>query len=252
MSFVSISIRQRLPPTPNSAAVVPFRSQTANSSSSASTTSHGSPILNGSTDHDDTNDMVLFDTGRVLTNYEHDMIQTLITITLPSYHPKTIQTTKFLKNLFSTIFEEQYCKELAITNRLIEIKRITYACVVRQVILYQRRPLPSIEELQTMPFYMDETYIPKEYSEIQSLRHFLRAIQVLYEIGLKGFQNKRTYIEVGGLLDGSDQSYTFGGAPSKATLRRAAIYHVVTGTPLRESNHSAKRRRSDEDDECKK
>jgi hypothetical protein len=124
------------------------------------------------------------------------------------------------------------------------MRRVIYACVLRQIILNQERSLPSLEELQMMPFFhQEEDMAPDCLEEVDSLRHFLRAVQTLHAIGLSGHNNKMTYIAIAGMLDGSNRSYAFGGAPSKAMIRRSVIFHLVTDAPMRDAPKDRKRRR---------
>jgi hypothetical protein len=100
------------------------------------------------------------------------------------------------------------------------------------VILNESIPLPDYEELQAMPFFTDPDLLPKTVPEMKSLLHFLRAVKTLKDIGLPGVNNKLNYIEVASMLDVSQRTYALGGAPSKATMRRVVIFHVVTKTSL--------------------
>ena len=144
----------------------------------------------------------------------------------------------------------EYRDELSSIGRRTTLRRILYACVVRQVIINQQIPLPSFDELYMMPFYAEEYLIPKSELEVDSLRHFLRAVQTMYEMGMPAINNKKSYIEVAGLLDNSNRTYTLGGAPSKATMRRIMIFHTVTGTNIPVCNtdeHQSKRRKLNEE-----
>jgi hypothetical protein len=80
-----------------------------------------------------------------------------------------------------------------------------------------------------MPFFKDISVAPTEAYEVKSLFHFLRATRTLMEMGLAAKSNKRNYLEVAGILDGTGRTYALGGSPSKATIRRIVIFHVITG-----------------------
>jgi hypothetical protein len=183
-------------------------------------------------------------TIEVLTELEWSQIQDLVTHTLPNNASlSTVNAYTYMKLLPKQLFAASYRKQLTAQNRFTTIRRILHACVVRQVIINEARPLPSNEELRRMPFFEDPQYAPAAEDEISSLRRFYRAVQTLVDIGVPGNNNKQTYIEVGAMLDGSNRTYAFGGAPSKATLRRQVIFHMVTGSPLRDSPRTRKRTR---------
>jgi hypothetical protein len=170
----------------------------------------------------------ILQTGEVLTEFERDIIHTLVIETLPTVLPSELKTIKYLRLLHRQVFDVPYRKALAQEGRLSQLRRILYACVVRQVILNESIPLPEYEELQTMPFFTNPDLLPKTVSEIRSLLHFLRVMKTLKDIGLPGVNNKLNYIEVGAMMDGSQRSYSLGGAPSKATMRRVVIFHAVS------------------------
>ncbi len=187
---------------------------------------------------------VRLNTGEALTIFEHEVISDLVTTTLPRLSIESLKSFRHIQGLLKRVFDSQYRKELARVNRLVEIRRIIYACVVRQVILHDRWLLPAHEDIQAFPFFTDPDLTPANIQEIECLKHFLRAVRVLYHIGVPGSNNKQTYIDVASMLDGSNRSYAFGGSPSKATIRRAMIYHIVTNTPKPTSLiQSIKRRR---------
>lgn len=173
---------------------------------------------------------VRLNTGAVLTEFERDVIQSLVTDTLPSTPHEKLKTFKFVKTLHRQVFDLQYRKELAASGRMTQLRRIIYACAVRQVIINERRQVPSLESLKHLPFFHHMEFLPTGVEEINCLRRFYRAIEVLHEIGVPGSNNKHTYIDVGAMLEGSNQTYAFGGAPSKATIRRSVMFHIVTGT----------------------
>jgi hypothetical protein len=137
-----------------------------------------------------------------------------------------------MQKLYEELFDKTYRKALENDKRSTLVRRIVYACVVRQVILNESKPLPSYEELQAMPFFRDVSVAPTEANEIKSLLRFLRAIRTLMEMGFPGNCSKRNYLEVAGILDGTRRNYALGGAPSKATIRRIVIFHIVTGLPF--------------------
>ena len=190
-----------------------------------------------------------FNTGEVLTEFERDIFENLVHIVLPTCSPQTIKSVDYIRQLVVELFDSTYRKELALAGRLIQIKRIMFACVVRQIIVTEQWQLPTYEELQDMPFFKDPNFVPTTVHEINCLRRFMRAAQVLQAIGLSGANNKQTYVEVCAMLDGSNQTYAFGGAPSKATVRRAVIFHVVSGIPLTPKFRRLKRSYSDNDNQ---
>jgi hypothetical protein len=171
-------------------------------------------------------------TGEILSDYEIHAIQSLVNEKLPIAAHATVKSLQFVKTLHRTVFDLTYRRELAKIGRMTQIRRVLKACVVRQVILNEHRPLPHLEELQTMPFFNDISFLPKTISEVNCLRRFMRAIQALHDIGLPGANNKQNYLEIATMLEGSNRTYALGGAPSKATIRRTVIFHVVTGVPL--------------------
>lgn len=183
----------------------------------------------GSTNQLPVHSIVILKTEPVLTASEYAIIDTLITTKLPSLSLRVLKSLSYLQSLLRKTFDKQYRKDLAQVNRLIQLRRILYACVVRQVIITEKRPLPTQEDLEVMPFYSDPDLIPTTSEEAESLRRYLQATQVLHEIGLAGSGNKQTYVETAALFDGLGQSYALGGAPSKATIRRVIIFHIVTG-----------------------
>jgi hypothetical protein len=192
---------------------------------------------------------VPFNTPEVLTEYERDQIKHLVEDVLPTVAPDTVRSVKYLKLIHRNVFSLQYRDELASIGRRTLLRRILYACVVRQVIINDDIPLPTIEQLYEMPFYEDKNLIPPSEVETDSLRHFMRAIQTMHEMGMPAASNKKTYIEVAAMLDDSKCTYALGGAPSKATMRRVMIYHRMTGieTPSYVQNASSKRRKIERD-----
>jgi hypothetical protein len=107
-----------------------------------------------------------------------------------------------------------------------------------------------MDQLQVMPFYQDPHLVPTSELEIDSLRHFMRAVQTMHEMGMPAVNNKQTYIEVAAMLDDSKCTYALGGAPSKATMRRVMIYHGVTGIEIPRSHtysYTSKRKKLNED-----
>lgn len=191
--------------------------------------------------------LIPFNTGEVLTTDERDKVHDLITNTLPPSDLAQI-SPRWLWNLPKSIFGRDDWKTLSATGRSTVIRRVIYACVVRQIILNKQICLPPIEEVQQMHFYSDSDFLPIDEEEELSLRRFLRAIKILCSIGVSGKNNKQTFVEVGGMLDGANRTYAFGGAPSKATMRRAFIFHVVTNVPMREAPRERMRRRLAADD----
>jgi hypothetical protein len=189
---------------------------------------------------------VPFHVPEVLTEFERDKIILLVENTLPSMPHDTVRSLKYLKLIHRKVFSQQYREELGLIGRRTLLRRILYACVVRQVIINGHIPLPTIEHLHEMPFYEDKNLIPTSELEIDSLRHFMRAIQTMHEIGVPAVNNKQTYVEVAAMLDDSKCTYALGGAPSRATMRRLSIYHGVTGTeipPCNTTAHKSKRRK---------
>jgi hypothetical protein len=204
----------------------------------------------GEADHEDLSDETSmgdapFMTGTVLTTHERDVIGNLVYVTLPSTASTVIKSVFYLKALHRQVFDVRYRKDLSSQNRLTPMRRILYACVVRQVIINEAKPLPTEDELRSMPFYAEDDLVPPTPKEVLSLCRFLRAIQTLKDIGLPGDNNKQTYIDVANMLDGSNRACAYGGAPSKATIRRAMIFHAVmnTETTCPEAESRAKRRR---------
>lgn len=196
------------------------------------------------------NEIVLFNTGNVLTEFERDVVAKLIECQLPTTPHHILKSLPYLKWLHKEVFDHQYRKELSLVGRLTLIRRVIHACIVRQVIVNEKRPLPSLEHLHMMPLFSDPDICPSSDDEILSLRRFMRAIQTLHDIGLPGANNKITFIDVAAMLDGSNRPYSFGGAPSKATIRRAIVFHHVTGTPSSDENiWRVKRKRSATDDD---
>jgi hypothetical protein len=192
---------------------------------------------------------VPFHTPEVLTEYERDQIKHLVEDVLPTVAPETVRSIKYLKLIHRNVFSLQYRDELASIGRRTSLRRILYACVVRQVIINDDIPLPTVDQLYEMPFYEDNLTPPSQL-ELESLRHFMRAIQTLHEIGMPAASNKKTYIDVAAMLDGSKCTYALGGAPSKATMRRVMIYHGMTGIEIPPSymqKTSSKRRKIETD-----
>jgi hypothetical protein len=188
---------------------------------------------------------VPFHTPEELTEYERDQIKHLVEDVLPLEPSDTVRSVKYLKLIHRNVFSLQYRDELASIGRRTLLRRILYACVVRQVIINYGTPLPTVDQLQKMPFYEDKNLIPPSELETESLRHFMRAIQAMHEMGMPAASNKKTYIEVAAMLDDSKCTYALGGAPSKATMRRVMIYHRVTGieSPSYMQKASSKRRK---------
>jgi hypothetical protein len=172
---------------------------------------------------------VPFYTGRILTEFEYEVIHQLISKDLPTMLPSAVRSLKFIKTFHRKVLDVTYRKELALTGRMTQLRRVIMACVVRQVIANEEIPLTAYEELAKMSFFHDKELMPKTVSEVNSLRRFQRAIQTIYDIGLPPFNNKQNYMEVAAMLDGSNRFYAMGGAPSKATIRRTIIFHTVTG-----------------------
>lgn len=173
-----------------------------------------------------------FHTGNLLTEFERDTFVAVATEMLPFMHVSSDKGLSLMKRLIHQVFSKEYRKELARVGRLMLIRRILYSMVVRQVILNEARPYPSFEELQAMPFFEDNDFTPRTEEEVQSLLRFMRAVQTFHDMGFPGSNNKRTYIDVAAMLEGCGRSYAFGGAPSKATICRMMIFHVVTGIPF--------------------
>jgi hypothetical protein len=188
---------------------------------------------------------VHFQTPEVLTEYERDQVKHLVEDVLPTVAPETVRSVKYLKLIHRKVFSQQYRQELGSIGRRMLLRRILNTCVVRQVIINDQIPLPTVDQLYEMPFYEDKNLIPPSELETESLRHFMRAIQTMHEMGMPAARNKKTYIEVAAMLDDSKCTYALGGAPSKATMRRVMIYHRVAGTDAPPSflKPSSKRRK---------
>jgi hypothetical protein len=184
-------------------------------------------------------------TSPILTEFELEIIENLVRNVLPAIALTTANAYAYIKALPKQLFEPAYRKQLSAQNRLSPIRRVLYACVIRQVIINEAKLLPTEDELRQMPFFAEPQYVPSSEEEITSLRRFYRVIQALVDIGVPGNNNKQTYIEVGAMLDGSNRSYAFGGAPSKATLRRQVIFHMVTREPMRDAPRARKRNRAE-------
>jgi hypothetical protein len=181
----------------------------------------------------------------VLSEYERDQVKHLVEDVLPRVSPDTVRSVKYLKVIHRKVFSVHYRDTLSSEGRRTLLRRILYACVVRQVIINDQIQLPSMDQLQVMPFYQDPHLVPTSELEIDSLRHFMRAVQTMHEMGMPAVNNKQTYIEVAAMLDDSKCTYALGGAPSKATMRRVMIYHGVTGIEIPRSflKPSSKRRK---------
>jgi hypothetical protein len=192
---------------------------------------------------------VYFNTGHVLEPVERDLIQRLVCEVLPPLPHSTLKSLRYFKGLYKDVISAGSRKILADQRRLTLLRRIIYACVVRQVIINEQKPLPPVDFLQSMPFYEDPAMLPNNEAEVLSLRHFIRAIVTINEIGLTGKNNKQTYIDVAAMLDGSNRTYAFGGAPSKGTIRRSVIFHVITRVALRDPIVPKKRSRPSSEDE---
>jgi hypothetical protein len=192
--------------------------------------------------------LVPFNTPEALTEYERDQVKHLVEDVLPLVPSDTVRSVKYLKLIHRKVFSLQYRDELASIGRRTLLRRILNACVVRQVIINDSIPLPTVDQLHEMPFYEDKNLIPPSELETESLRHFMRAIQIMHEMGIPAVNNKKTYIEVAAMLDDSKFTYAMGGAPSKATMRRVMIYHGVTGIEIPRSflKPSSKRRKIDD------
>jgi hypothetical protein len=182
----------------------------------------------------------------VLTEYERDEVKHLVEDVLPLVPADTVRSLKYLKLIHRKVFNLEYRDELASIGRRTLLRRILNACVVRQVIINDGITLPSTEQLHEMPFYEDADLIPTSATEIDNLRHFMRAVQTMHMMGMPAVNNKKTYIDVAAMLEGSNRTYSTGGTPSRAIRRRVMIYHGVTGTEIPRCNttaHQQKRRK---------
>jgi hypothetical protein len=152
---------------------------------------------------------VPFHTPEALMEFERDQIKHLVEDVLPLVLPDTVRSLKYLKLIHRKVFSLQYPS----IGRRTLLRRILNACVVRQVISNDQIPLPTLQQLHEVPFYEDKNLIPPSELEIDSLRHFMRAIQTMHEMGMPAVNNKKTYIEIAAMLDGSKCTYALGGSP---------------------------------------
>ncbi len=130
-------------------------------------------------------------------------------------------------------------------NTLDYLKAACHALVLRQYILNERIPLPTVEQLQEKcPFIFDpdhELHLSvKEETAPQASNHrksesksfllgFFRAVQSFLRIGLSATGNRSTLLWAGGLLEGSGHSYTTGGNTTIVTRRREKMIEILTG-----------------------
>jgi hypothetical protein len=134
-----------------------------------------------------------------------------------------------VRNYKKCWFKREYCKELTRTRRSDAVKTAFYAMVIRQYILVKKIPLPQPTTLSRFSFYHDCSLKINNRECTDHLLGYVRALESMQALGLVGHNNKRIFMTVGALLEGSGLTYATGGAPSKSTLRRENIFETLTG-----------------------
>ena len=160
--------------------------------------------------------------------------------------------------------DSTYCKDLTKQKRSDLVKAAFYALVVRQYILNNKLMLPTQEEILARFSFLQvdltELVEAQKRDRMDYLLGYCRGIEALLAMGIAGHNNKKLFLAVGAMLEGSGQEYATGGAPSKATERRICIFHEMTGTDIREKSKSSsekvakkrKRMESSDDGDCDK